>query len=226
MQIHEYSRKYDAFAFEEQRLEIPFRRRFILKAAGKGHRVLDVGCNSGKLAALIAEQNNEVWGLEINTSAAEKAAERGVRVKVANAEDGLPFESGFFDVVHAGSMFEHLYDTEFFAEEILRVLKPGGSLILSFSNLNSLDNRIQVLKGGYISGLGAYPHDQHGDRLRVFNLTKLRELLERAGFEWVEARGVPEESKKNPFLNTAFLMAGKILPQINEVILVKARKSE
>jgi 2-polyprenyl-3-methyl-5-hydroxy-6-metoxy-1,4-benzoquinol methylase len=60
------------------------------------------------------EQNNEVWGVEVNPAAAEFARKRGIKVEVANVEDGLPFENTVFDVVNAGELLEHLYDTKEF----------------------------------------------------------------------------------------------------------------
>lgn len=224
MQIHEHSKKYDAFAMEERRIDIPFRKKFVLCTAAKGRRILDVGCNSGKLGQLMSQQNNEVWGLEINPIAAQKAEQRGIRVKVGNAEDGLPFESDFFDMVHAGALIEILYDTQQFVEECFRVLKPGGDLVLAFTNLNSWENRLKVLRGDYLSGIGAYPADRNGDCLRIFNLQKIRELVERVGFEWGDVRGVPVLQETRFPIQTLSSVAGWIFPEMSQLVLLRVGK--
>src|SRR5690348_16731056 len=111
MQMKEYLTKYDSLASEDALYEIPLRKEYVLSRIGRGKRVLDVGCLGGKISSLIMSQNNEVWGVEVNPAAAAVAERRGVKVKVADVEDGLPFESASFDVVNAGEILEHLYDT-------------------------------------------------------------------------------------------------------------------
>ena len=71
------------------------------------------------------------------------------------------------------------------------MLKPGGQLLLTVFNLNSLENRWKVLRGHYLSEVGAYPEDHFGHHVRVFNLEKLQELCVQSGFQVEEARGIP-----------------------------------
>src|SRR5262245_38993548 len=108
MEMRDYMTRYDSLASEEALYRIPLRKEFLLAQVGRGKRVLDVGCLGGQISELIKKQNNEVWGVEINPKAAEAAKRKGIRVRIANAEEGLPFEDGFFDVVNAGEVVEHL----------------------------------------------------------------------------------------------------------------------
>src|SRR4051794_2265032 len=102
MQMHDYVAKYDSLASEEALFNIPYRKEYLLEQIGRGKRVLDVGCLGGQISRLIMEQNNVVHGVEINERAAQLARERGIRVKVADVENGIPFKDASFDVVHAG----------------------------------------------------------------------------------------------------------------------------
>lgn len=215
--MQEYRRKFDALSSEERWLRSPGRARFVLSEIGRGKVVLDVGCLGGRLSERILRQNNEVWGLELNPAAAREAAQRGIRVTEGNAEEGLPFESAFFDVVHAGEVLAYLYDTKSFFEECARVLKADGMLLLTTANLNSLRNRLRVLRGGYLAGLGAYPEDHHGDQVRVFNLPKLRELCEAAGFGIDKARGGSPEGGLSS-------VATVWLPSLSETLMIRASK--
>src|SRR4051794_7165336 len=122
MQMHDYVARYDSLSSEDTLFNIPRRKELLLSAIGRGKRVLDVGCLGGRISRLIMDQNNEVWGVELNPAAAKVASKRGIRVKVANVEEGLPFESMSFDAVNAGEIVEHLYDTKRFFEESARVL--------------------------------------------------------------------------------------------------------
>jgi len=52
-------------------------------------------------------------------------------VKYADIEsDRFPFDDGLFDVIFSKSLIEHLFDPTNFMEECLRILKPGGRIIL------------------------------------------------------------------------------------------------
>lgn len=223
MKINEYVRRYDRLADAEGVLfEVPLRKEFILREIGRGKRVLDLGCSSGQLAKLIKEQNNEVYGVELNTKAADLAEKRGIRVKIFDLNDGIPFEDGLFDAVNAGEIIEYLYDTKFFFEECNRVLKPGGTLIVSTPNLNSFFNRVRVLTGGYLSQLGAFPDDHYGDQIRVFNLSKIEELCAHTGFKVTGVVGVPRLERSASY--RLLMPVVKFVPQLGELLLVKAKR--
>ena len=222
MKLNEYVRRYDSLVSEAPLYEIPVRKEYLLKEIGRGKRVLDLGCLGGQISKLIKEQNNEVFGIEINPKAAELAEKRGIRVKLFDLNDGIPFEDAFFDVVNAGEIVEHIYDTKFLFSEINRVLKPGGLLIFTTPNLNSLGNRFRVLTGGYLSSLGAFPDDHFGDHIRVFNVPKIRELCAHTGFAIVDIVGVPAMTRNLGYRLLQPLV--KAIPQMGELLIVKARR--
>ncbi len=199
----------------------PGRLAFVLESVGRGRRVLDLGCRGGRISLAIAEANNEVIGVELNEAAARVARGKGLRVVVADIEKTLPFSDGEFHAVHAGRLLEHVYDTRFVLSEVTRVLAPGGVFVASVANLGSLRNRLRVLSGKYVAGLGAYPEDHFGDRIRLFNLSKVSELCRTAGLQILATRGFGEDSGRG-VLSRAPL--GRILPSWAEVIGVRARK--
>jgi SAM-dependent methyltransferase len=215
----------DRLATEEWQFQIPNRKEYLLAQMGKGKRILDVGCLSGKLSRLMMDQNNEVWGIEVNPAAAELAQRRGVRVKVVDVEqEGFPFESASFDVVHAGEFLEYLYDTKLFFEEARRVLKPGGLLLLTAPNLNSWENRIRVASGGFATGLGAYLEDHFGSHVRVFNLAKLKELCFETDFEIRDVAGVAALDARGWWWDMPMGLVGRCFPSFSKLILITAQK--
>ena len=224
MQMQNYLRKYDRLSSEDVHLNIPLRKNYMLSRIGRGKRVLDVGCSGGKFSQLIQQQNNEVWGVELNSEAAKAAQERGIRVKLANVEEGLPFEDAYFDIVSAGEVLEYLYDTKFFFREAYRVLKKGGILVFATPNLNSLENRIRVITGSYLTMVGAYPEDHYGEHVRVFNMSKLKELCEQSGFHLQDVSGVPILSPHGKLIDHSLGWLGKMLPSFSKLLLGTARK--
>jgi ubiquinone/menaquinone biosynthesis C-methylase UbiE len=104
-----------------------------------GYRLLDVGFGTGNtLAALYRSYGDmvELYGIEPSKDMAKEARRRlpgkNIHLQIAKAED-LPFGAGYFDYVLCSLVMHHLpFETKQKAlQEIRRVLKPGGSLILS-----------------------------------------------------------------------------------------------
>ncbi|MDH3264491.1 MAG: methyltransferase domain-containing protein [Paracoccaceae bacterium] len=106
----------------------------------RGKRVLDIGCGSGGITALLAYGYgaSEVVGIDVEKpvcAAAKALAKRkGVakRVKIKKVKPGpLPFPDGAFDVVFSKDSIVHIADKEGLASEVFRVLGPGGTFVAS-----------------------------------------------------------------------------------------------
>lgn len=99
--------------------------------------VLDLGCGSGYGAALIAEVAAKVIGLDVSTEAVQYARENfsasDLHYMVTDGES-LALASGSFDLVLCFEVIEHLTDQESLLQEIRRVLKPKGILVISTPN--------------------------------------------------------------------------------------------
>lgn len=108
-----------------------FRINFILLRVNPGTHVLDVGCNGGTVSIPLKERNKcRVKGIDIVPELIEKAKSRGIFAQVGIAES-LPFTSNQFDHVVCTEVLEHLYEPEKAIAEAYRVLKPGGSYIVT-----------------------------------------------------------------------------------------------
>lgn len=97
----------------------------------RGARTLDVGCQTGALACVLAERGAIVTGIEPEDWVLEAARLRaegwGVPSTFRTASgESLPFESGSFDVVTFVDVIEHCRDAHECLREIARVLAPGG----------------------------------------------------------------------------------------------------
>jgi len=102
----------------------------------RGTRVLDVGCGTGSLAVVLAEQYAcKVWGVDASPEMLEVARAKvpeGVGLKLGRAEE-LPFKDGWFERV-AATLAVHLWDRPRAFGEIARVLAPGGRFALASFN--------------------------------------------------------------------------------------------
>jgi SAM-dependent methyltransferase len=103
----------------------------IPEAARKG-RILDIGCGSYP-AFLRGTRFAERYGLDrVDIANTSEIGLKLVRHDVAGGP-GLPFESGFFDVVTMLAVFEHIETQSLkrLLQEIKRVLRPGGTYVMT-----------------------------------------------------------------------------------------------
>jgi ubiquinone/menaquinone biosynthesis C-methylase UbiE len=101
-----------------------------------GQHLLEVGCGNGTAALSVAAALQlEVTGVDVDpdqVTLARRAAERDTRVhfEVADATS-LPFESGAFDIVATNKTLHHIAEWTRAVTELVRVLKPGGHLVIT-----------------------------------------------------------------------------------------------
>jgi ubiquinone/menaquinone biosynthesis C-methylase UbiE len=101
--------------------------------------VLDVGCQCGALAVALSERGAQVTGVDVEDSLLEGARKRaggyGVSpVFLKAVAEQLPFESGHFSLVTMIDVIEHVQQIEQSLRECVRVVRPGGLLVLQGPN--------------------------------------------------------------------------------------------
>ena len=113
------------------------RRLKMIREWGKldaAKRVLDVGTGIGMYLAQMQALNPELEvaaGTEYEYERAARGAEHGL---VAVAAEALPFESEQFDLLLSHEVLEHVGDDALMMREMVRVLRPGGRLVLFVPN--------------------------------------------------------------------------------------------
>jgi 2-polyprenyl-3-methyl-5-hydroxy-6-metoxy-1,4-benzoquinol methylase len=144
----------------------------------KPNRILDVGCSDGTISIALKKVSGAelVCGVDISKKAVELARSKGVKAQVVNVdEEKLPFESEYFDAVHAGEIIEHLLDPDHLFDEIHRVLKKRGAFVLTTPNLSSLVNRLLLLIGFQpLLTPASLRYDVGGMRIRKYALERRR----------------------------------------------------
>ena len=106
-----------------------------LRALCAGRDVLEAGCGEGYGADLIASAARRVIAVDYDAAAVAHVRVRYPRVQVLAANlASLPLPDASVDVVVNFQVIEHLWDQPQFVTECLRVLRPGGLLLMSTPN--------------------------------------------------------------------------------------------
>ena len=177
----------------------------MLRMAGNitGFKILDIGTGTGKvLDAFYSEYPTaEYYGLDLNASMVSKIQNSEYKLRIGNAEDINMFGSNYFDIVTARMVMHHVDHLDRAFDEIYRILKPGGKLILCEGNppnRNCIDFYEEMFR---------YKEKRH-----TFLMDDLTNLYINAGFDeilcgviisknmslnnWVDNSGIPDENKE------------------------------
>lgn len=183
--------RHDAVLREYQRLAPRYDRRWAFYVAATARetlrrlppgplgRLLDVGCGTGAFLAALAEARSPAGLAGVDLAPAMLAVARArlpaeVGLEVASA-DALPFPDARFDTVASLSAFHFFRRPEAALGEMRRVLRPGGTLVLTdwcddYLACRLLDRLLRLASPGHF---------------RVYGSTECGALLEGAGFEEV-----------------------------------------
>ena len=180
--------------YEKPRLKKDFRKAKIdfvhelvhwsgLNKLPKGSRVLDVGCGIGGSSRILSKEYGfDVVGISISQEQIKRANELTsnddfCRFDVMNALD-LKFPKGSFDGVWSVEAGPHMSDKQKFADEMLRVLRPGGVLAIADWNQRDINK----------------------DRLNFFEKFIMNQLL----IQWTHPEFSSIEGFKDNLLNSPF----------------------
>ncbi len=136
----DYDREYDQLTPGGYALRI--RRKKVLDLFDRpGGKVLDVGCGPAVMTRELLARGCEFWGVDPSSKMIEICRNRfsgDDRVHFLQGDAlNLDLPNGLFDAVLCMGVIDSLKDGRRGIHEMLRVLKPGGTLILTFTNLCS-----------------------------------------------------------------------------------------
>ncbi|MBT8379704.1 MAG: class I SAM-dependent methyltransferase [Ignavibacteria bacterium] len=125
-----FENKKGATAHDERRV-----REYVISKVPKNvESILDVGCGNGWAAKEFLPKGKQVFSLDIsitNPSKAKTLYPSENHFGITANSFFLPFDSNSIDCVIASEIIEHVFDPAKFVKELFRVLKKGGSLIVT-----------------------------------------------------------------------------------------------
>ena len=151
---------------------------------------LDIGSGHGDLIRLLRSR------FDVRSSACDYTDSlmnlADVRVSVANLNtQGLPYQDSSFDLVTCTEVIEHLEHYRYTLREMYRVLKPGGTLVLSTPNILNLKSRIRFLIFGFYNLFGPLHFRESnlhntGGHINPVSIFFLTHSLVDSGFDEIE----------------------------------------
>lgn len=173
----------------------PLRVQLITAWTGPaGRRVVDVGCGGGLLTEALARAGGQLTGIDLSPAAIEVASlhrlESGladIRYLVCDAATLAAREPGGFDIACCLELIEHVPDPAALVAATARLVRPGGSVVVSSINRSVRAWLTAIVGGEYLTGLiprGTHRFDQ------LIRPGELDRHARAAGLELVNLRGV------------------------------------
>ncbi|MBZ9572241.1 class I SAM-dependent methyltransferase [Patescibacteria group bacterium] len=152
----------------------------ILEKCSPG-QLLDIGGGTGHFAKAVSKMwRRKVYVTELKR---DYITESGLVVSEVNSDcDPLPYPDNFFDYVTFIEVIEHLKNPWFAIEEISRVLKPKGKLILTTPNIHNLRSKRHFIFKNKFPQFELETHPNPYKHLHPFTLTELKLILNENNF--------------------------------------------
>ncbi len=141
--------------------------RFNMK---KGERLLEIGCGRGEFVSAFQKLGLDCHAVECSEYSLKELGHLNIK-KADISKDRLPYNDNTFDIVYHKSLLEHVYMPDHLMKETVRVLKPGG--------------RVIILTPDWVSQMKVFYEDF--THCRPYDATALSDLLKVYGFNSVRA---------------------------------------
>jgi SAM-dependent methyltransferase len=223
-------------ALAERTFELNHSNIIELLRPGPYDKLCDLGCDDGTWTTEVATavMAREVYGIEIVSQQAAAARRRGVDVVIGDLNRPLPYADEVFDLVHANQVIEHIADLDTFLAEVHRVLRPGGTALISTENASSWHNigasvmgwqqfsltNVSPRSAGIGNPFALHQGSSHGTswtHKTVFNYRGLMDIQRLYGLDPVAVRGAGYHPLPP--------RAGRVDPRHAHLLAVKAIRS-
>jgi len=178
----------------------------LLKDKKRGY-LLDAACGKGELGGALEKAGHQVFYMDKYDN--PHSVQRFVN---ADLNDFLPYKNEQFDFAVCAESLQYLENHEKLFREFRRVLKTGGSLIISFPNVLTVSSRLYFLRRGYFQHFKPFRTKQNKEWDHfIYNIpsfVEIFELIKKNGFELGDVIALDIKLKNlllYPFLKALYL---------------------
>jgi 2-polyprenyl-3-methyl-5-hydroxy-6-metoxy-1,4-benzoquinol methylase len=143
----------------------------------RGKRILDVGAYTGIFVEIAQQRGWDAYGTELSQWASQLCRERGLNVRTGTLEQAA-FPNDWFDVATSWDVIEHLGDPRSHLQEIFRVLRPGGLVVIHTIDIDAPFARLMGPRWPWLMEM----------HIVYFSRRTLAQMLEDVGFDVILAR--------------------------------------
>ncbi len=222
---------------EHSRLKLSLKLIQIISGKRKNIKILDAGCGDGLFTKAIGKtcHSQQLYGYDISQKAVKMAKKIGVKATAIKASQStLPYHKDYFDLIFCGSILEIVSDPDQLLQELHRILKRNGYLVVTTPNLNSWASRLVMLFGYlpfYYRVSKEYDIDKinsHNAKtksngfIRLFNLKAFKNILILNKFKIIDVYGSPEDAWPKPisWIDRMF----SLVPSLAFQLIIVAKK--
>lgn len=182
--------------------------------------VADIGC-AGGLSSLeyLKHGASQIEGFDISREAIRVSTQRGLKVHhwIAGSQP-CPSVSHRYDAVIASEVIEHLYNTDYFLTELIRICKLGGLIIITTPNLYYWISRLKFIFGiapwnypGVSTNVKVDPHIIL-EHLRINGVREWKALFDYHGLIVKDIQGFSTVNPKNSLKRWLIYEIDSIMP--------------
>jgi len=150
----------------------------------KNVRILDIGCGYGEAMGYHIARGCEAFGVEADSNVLKAKEKYNYNIHIGAFNKNI-YETNYFDYVTMDQVIEHLQDPVSQIKDIYGILKPGGILIISTPNSNSLTAKLLREK---------WLHWHVPYHLHFFSKHSISLLAEKTGFKLIKCKTITEYS--------------------------------
>ncbi len=159
-----------------------------------GTKWLDAGCGTGVISRLIASKGSQVLAVDASENmleiAKESSREFGDKIKYTpiDSVESLPYRDDEYDGIVCSSVLEYLKDPQQCLTEFHRVIKPGGTLIISVPNSRSIVRKLHGFRFHVSKMFGTSKSAFYGLSVNSYTRGSLNTVLKTLDFEPIQIR--------------------------------------
>ena len=163
----------------KKRLDVVFNELLTEDISNKN--LLDAGCGTGYFSERAVERGAIVTSMDLGENLLKQVAKKCNSRKIVGSILDIPFEKNTFDIVVSSEVIEHTTEPLKAIDEIFRVMKPGGTMVVT------TPNKIWFFSIWLANKLKLRPYDGYENWV---SRRQLKKKVKQTGFENITMQGI------------------------------------